>query len=1033
MGRSVDRGVERRGGEAWLQVASEQHVMFRRRARGLHVMLLCVAWGCASGRDAGPVATDRDPATTRDAAVDADSRPDARPDTEPDAAPEEPVEFVDLCDECTVHAQCGELGRCVELTPGQKVCTRICNREFPDCPEGFSCVQNYSAPGVETCVPIGERCCFDEDRDGYGQGAACLGPDCDESSIDINPGSAERCNGTDDDCDDAIDEASIDCAPQRCLDTGGGLHVEYPEDSCESAACIEIGAMSCGLYACSEGHEEGDYCATLCTNAQGVDDDAFCTGMAHCDRGICEEDRDDGDSCDEDTDCGSGYCDNGFCCSGGTCCNQAADCPSVDGIGATCDDAVTCQGSRGEIACENFSCVTYNGVADDSACGVTTEADDCGAYASIYCTGETNQTPPHCATSCVLDTECDDGAHCDGACTPDLADGASCDEDSDCESEQCESGVCCRGEHCCLRASDCPAEYGSAASCDAPVSCQGTRDAAICQNFVCQTALDVPDDSACSVSVEAKDCGLYPSRFCSGGTDQNEPACATSCTADAECDEGAHCDLGACVPDLPDGSACDEASDCVSDHCQNGFCCSGGDCCATAAHCDSAQYGEASTCLDVPSCQGARRDPICVDFQCGIGPLLDDDSGCGGLTSQECGLFSDVACSSALDQTAQQRDLCRTRCMGTSDCDTGAFCNASGECQAEGDVGDPCQGTGQCGDGLACVDGVCCTSACNGACEACDVPGEEGTCTAVPDGTDPDNECGAVSCGEYFAGWQGDSCYRRANAASAEVSCNGNRACETAADVCPRQPEAAVQITCGALCEDPVMGTCAGTNAGVCNDVTPSPATQTCGVGACQVTMPRCDRGDPVVCVPQTPEAESCNDVDDDCDARVDEGLSSDQYEPNDLCGQGVNLGTLYSTARSGEPRELVISPNLYGASDTDVYRIDFTENDDDCGCGSWSFDEDHAIAATIAVPEGAGSYRLCIAAGTSGASCSRGNNCITVAGGQRGNVTQWKDGACGLNAKDRATFWFFVEGMAAPSFECAPYELHFEALMGCR
>src|SRR5829696_2573039 len=42
----------------------------------------------------------------------------------------------------------------------------------------------------------------------------------------------------------------------------------------------------------------------------------------------------------------------------------------------------------------------------------------------------------------------------------------------------------------------------------------------------------------------------------------------------------------------------------------------------------------------------------------------------------------------------------------------------------------------QCASGR-CVDGRCCNDACGGACEACNVAGEEGRCTSVPAGEDP--------------------------------------------------------------------------------------------------------------------------------------------------------------------------------------------------------------------------------------------------------------------------------------------------------
>jgi hypothetical protein len=51
-------------------------------------------------------------------------------------------------------------------------------------------------------------------------------------------------------------------------------------------------------------------------------------------------------------------------------------------------------------------------------------------------------------------------------------------------------------------------------------------------------------------------------------------------------------------------------------------------------------------------------------------------------------------------------------------------------------LGQPCSCHGQCASGT-CVDGVCCNSACTGTCQACNVPGLMGTCSAVPAGLAP--------------------------------------------------------------------------------------------------------------------------------------------------------------------------------------------------------------------------------------------------------------------------------------------------------
>lgn len=54
--------------------------------------------------------------------------------------------------------------------------------------------------------------------------------------------------------------------------------------------------------------------------------------------------------------------------------------------------------------------------------------------------------------------------------------------------------------------------------------------------------------------------------------------------------------------------------------------------------------------------------------------------------------------------------------------------------------GDPCVSPKQCISGF-CAHGVCCGQACSTPCMACDLPGNEGTCTNVPVGEDPHVDC----------------------------------------------------------------------------------------------------------------------------------------------------------------------------------------------------------------------------------------------------------------------------------------------------
>ncbi|MEQ8457708.1 MAG: putative metal-binding motif-containing protein [Sandaracinaceae bacterium] len=984
-------------------------------------LALTLGFGCAAG-DAPPGRADAGDGavTVTDSGFDA-----GRADSGVDGGP---VEEVGLCEACVVHPQCGSLGRCVPLTDGEFACAAICNPDIPSCPRGFECVVRPASPDFPVCVPVGERCCVDQDADGYGRGVGCDGADCDDEDIDVNPGALELCNGGDDDCDGAIDEEASDCGGQLCRATGMGYE-EVTPGSCVDGACVDGAATSCGRFSCDMGADEGERCATTCTNA-GVDDDTLCIASAHCDLGVCDPDQPNGGTCDEDTDCASAHCDNGFCCDDGACCATATDCPGSGSVGTTCDDSAGCQGTRGEIICEMNRCATRSGVPDDSACDSSVEANTCGFFTSVFCTGAANQTTPGCATTCTADTDCDANAHCDfSVCVPDLPDGQRCDETSDCISGHCQNGFCCASGDCCGDATNCPASYSTPAVCETPTSCQGDRDVATCVAFQCGTMMGVADDSACDSAVLANDCGLYPSRFCTGATNQTPPSCPSSCTADSECDGNAHCDLGMCTVDLPDGSACDEASDCVTGHCQNGFCCASGDCCAAGTDCPAATYGEPSVCSSAATCQGQRRDPMCNSTnQCQLGGLVDDDSGCAGLQSNACGLYPAVACTSAMSQSPDQMSRCAMACASSGDCDSGAFCNAMGQCEARGMLGDACTATAQCESGLSCVDGVCCSSACTGTCMACNVPSSLGTCTFVPSGTDPAGECGGLSCATYYHGWVGDMCYRRADAPASAVSCNGAGTCETGADVCPSQGRGALQTDCNDLCQSPTSGTCTGTSAGACGNTTPSPATQSCGTGECRVTANRCNSGTPVTCVPDSPVSETCNGLDDDCDSRFDEGLPGDAWESNNTCGTARNLGTIYTAPSSGRPATITLTPTLYASGDADYYTLVVAENDSTCHFCDIFGDEDVGLTGEITVPSGAGSYEICVH--EAGSCPSFSGKCRTVVAGSSGTRIDWGDGQCGSD--DSRRFYVRVRGIGAPAFSCQPYTLTLTGMGGC-
>jgi hypothetical protein len=264
----------------------------------------------------------------------------------------------------------------------------------------------------------------------------------------------------------------------------------------------------------------------------------------------------------------------------------------------------------------------------------------------------------------------------------------------------------------------------------------------------------------------------------------------STCAADTQCDSE-HCVDGVCCD-----SACDPSLPCQA--CTGGHCTlvtgappatrascphhAGGDAACASAACDgidpsACHYPDSRT-----SCAGASS--TCTGSTEFDAAGCDGAGDCGYVTPKSCGVFSCVA------------GACKSTCTTSTDCATGFFCGAGGACVARLTAGAACSSAGDCQTGLACVDGVCCTAstcapsgtcngghpgactkfdgqpatdptectsghladgvccntACNGTCEACDTAGATGVCTPVtPGGAPRHGSCsqpaGAAPCG----------------------------------------------------------------------------------------------------------------------------------------------------------------------------------------------------------------------------------------------------------------------------------------------
>ena len=167
-------------------------------------------------------------------------------------------------------------------------------------------------------------------------------------------------------------------------------------------------------------------------------------------------------------------------------------------------------------------------------------------------------------------------------------------------------------------------------------------------------------------------------------------------------------------------------------------------------------------------------------------------------------------------------------CTGTQTCDSVGACVPAG---AKASNGAACTSGSQCTSGV-CADGVCCTMACAGQCEACDVPGALGVCSAVsgpPRGTRP--PCAGVGtiCGGHCDGVMAAKCaYPGATVSCGSACSNGAQtlsACDETGS-CAAGPPTSCPNGCGAT------GACAPGPATCATDCAP----YACVGGVCAQT-----------------------------------------------------------------------------------------------------------------------------------------------------------------------------------------------------
>ena len=450
-----------------------------------------------------------------------------------------------------------------------------------------------TAAGARQCVPVSRLCpgCIDADGDGYGLGADCLGPDCNDNNRAIHPGATEACNGLDDNCDGQVDEGfDLSSDSQNCgacnirCDSAGGF-------TCCNGTCVKpttdpLNCGGCGLpttgeHICRAGET---CCGGGCVNTDtSIDNCGACTTQARpraclqdgsqlCCAGTCRDIRSDDANCGgcADSTTGANLCRVVFgerCCTG-VCRNilaESANCGGCGGAPRTC--------AAGTEACCNGACTST--IDNDTACGAC--GNNCtvvpgGNCCGVACFNKLNDKD-HCGDACITCTG-QQPACCDAACSDLKQDTRNC-------------GACGRtcgvGESCC--GGTCKALQQDNNNCGACGRTCGTGQT--CCDGQCKN-LD-SDPNGCGTTCATRRTCTSPSATCCGG------ACVNTQTDSGNC--------GRC------GGTCSVAggSKCCAGTCknvQNGDVNNCGDCGAICALPNTASHTCTTGSCRVATCTG---------------------------------------------------------------------------------------------------------------------------------------------------------------------------------------------------------------------------------------------------------------------------------------------------------------------------------------------------------------------------------------------------------------------------------------------